>query len=121
MEWFHTITPALSEGEIQQRCTLINLPHLCSDVYEIITIDANGRHGEISCVWGLFQIEAYPVKNGMRFALISCPNALQWTITSRHDVTTLHCSINQVSPDPDFAESTQEFIENFRQGLGKAY
>ena len=119
MEWFYIISPTMAEHQILQHCTISNLPQLCSDVYEIINTD-NGRLGEISCVWGVFQIEAYPVKNGMRYALVSCPNALQWTITTRHDVTTLHCSINQAAPDPDFADSIRDFIENFHQGLQKS-
>ncbi|TCV86331.1 hypothetical protein [Sulfurirhabdus autotrophica] len=119
MEWFHIIVPTMAEQQILQQCTISNLPQLCSDVYEIIS-EKNGRRGEIICVWGVFQVEAYPVKNGMRYALVSCPNALQWTITTRHDVTTLHCSINQATPDSDFADSIRDFIDHFHQGLEKS-
>ena len=117
MEWMHVLSPALSENNIHKHCTLQNLPQLCSDVYEVNLTDTDGRHGEISCIWGVFQLEVYPIKNGVRYALTSCPNALQWTVTSRHGETTIHCSINQTTPDPEFAETIESFLLHFYLGL----
>ncbi len=111
MEWFHHIQPAIPESEIFRLCTLENLPLLCGDVYEIT------RPGEISCVWGLFTTRAEALKNGVRYALTSCPNALQWTVTTRNGETVIHCTINHAAPDPDFAESIQAFMDKFHDGL----
>ena len=114
MEWFHRIRPGIAEGRIRELCTLENLPRLCDDVYEVTGPD------EISCVWGLFAIRASQVKYGVRYALTSCPNALQWTVTTRDDVTTIHCTINMADPDPDFASSIQTFLDKFHNGLVEA-
>ena len=117
MEWLHILSPALSESAIHTHCTLQNLPQLCRDVYQVTASDTHGRHGEISCIWGVFQTEVYPIRDGVRYALTSCPNALQWTVTTRHGETTLHGSINQAQPDPEFADSIRDFMLNFYQGL----
>jgi len=117
MEWLHVISPALPESKIREHCTLLNLPHLCSDVYEVTVSDSNDRLAEINCVWGVFQTEAYPIKNGVRYALTTCPNSFQWTITTRHGETTLHGTINQATIDSDFADSIQDFMMHFYQSL----
>ena len=117
MEWLHVLSPALSESNIHTHCTLQNLPQLCSDVYEVTASDADVRQGEINCIWGAFKIEVYPLKNGIRYALTGCPNALQWTVTTRHGETTLHGSINQTTPDPEFAETIESLLLHFYQGL----
>ena len=64
-------------------------------------------------MWGVFEVECRLVRNGVRYALTSRPNAFQWTITSRHGETVVHGSINQMSPDPEFAESIEEFLHHF--------
>ena len=117
MEWFHTISPALPENAIHELCTLQNLPALCKDVYEVDEIDSNGQHAQISCVWGVFKTARRIIRYGVRFELTNCPNALQWTITTRNGETVLHCSVNQVIPDPEFAESIGEFMGHLHNGL----
>ena len=117
MEWSHRVPCAIPEAEIRNICTLHNLPELCADVYELTEWEPGSTQGVISCVWGLFQTEVHPIRDGVRYALTSCPNALQWTITSRNGETTLHCSINQTTPDPDFVESVDQFMANFFAGF----
>jgi hypothetical protein len=116
LEWYARIDPPPSAERLREVCTLADLPQLCADVYELTSVDGPGR-GEISCVWGVFEASVEPIRNGVRYALTSCPNALQWTVTTRHDETTLHCSINHAAPDPDFARSIADFVANFRDGL----
>lgn len=120
MEWFHVIRNGLVESDIRRLCTVENLPVLCGDVYEITHPASTDAAAEISCVWGLFAAHAEPVRNGVRYALITCPNALQWTITTRNGETTIHCTINQAAPDPDFAESIGAFMDKFHDGLSEA-
>lgn len=117
MDWAHTITPEISVATILQQCTLANLPHLSEDVYSVDHISADGSTANAECMWGVFEVECRPVRNGVRYALTSCPNAFQWTITSRHGETVVHGSINQMSPDPEFAESIAEFLQHFCSGL----
>ncbi len=116
MEWCYRLDPAIEPDRLEALCTLANLSALCSDVYEL-TGQTSDEWAEISCVWGVFDTRRTAVRNGVRYELISCPNALQWTITTRKGETTLHGSINSTDPDPDLAESIQVFLENFRAGL----
>lgn len=120
MEWFRTIQPAIAESDIRRLCTVSALPDLCGDVYEITQRPDDKEPAEISCVWGLFATNVEPIRNGVRYALITCPNALQWTITTRNGETTVHCSINDAHPDTDFAASIETFMDKFRDGLIEA-
>ncbi|BBO99340.1 hypothetical protein [Sulfuriferula nivalis] len=117
MEWACTLTPEIPVTELLARCTLANLPALCADVYSVEHVTTDGAYAHVGCVWGEFEMERRPIKNGVRFALISCPNAFQWSITSRHGATVVHGSINQMQPDPEFAESIVDFMQNFCTGL----
>ena len=47
---------------------------------------------------------------------MSCPNALQWTVTAGNGVA-VHCTIRRTEHDPDFIESLEQFVENWRIGL----
>ena len=116
MEWCHRIEPPIEPERLEALCTLADLPALCSDVYEL-TGQTSDECAEVSCVWGVFDTRRTAVRNGVRYELISCPNALQWTVTTRKGKTTLHGSINSLDPDPDLAESIRVFLENFRDGL----
>jgi hypothetical protein len=116
VEWFSSIAPTAPAERLRAICTLAELPLLCADVYELTAPQGSSR-GEISCVWGVFDASVEVIRNGVRYALTSCPNALQWTVTTRNGATTLHCSINQAAPDPDFAQSIADFVANFRDGL----
>lgn len=120
MECCYRIEPAIPAERLEALCTLRALPALCADVYELTgepVGDGDVERGEVSCVWGVFDTRVSRVRNGVRYELLSCPNALQWTVTTRGGVTTLHGSINQMEPDPDFAETIRLFLERFRDGL----
>jgi hypothetical protein len=103
MEWFYRVQPPKSPEELALLCKLPNLTKQCA---------------RIGCVWGPFAISLTPIRNGARYALISCPNALRWAITTYNGETLMHCSINQESTDPDFSASIREFKGNFRMGPG---
>lgn len=117
MDWSHIIIPEIPVTTVMQHCTLANLPQLCADVYSVGQIADDNATAHTECLWGVFELECRPVRNGVRYALTSCPNAFQWTITSRHGETVVHGSINQMAPDPEFAESIAEFLQNFCTGL----
>jgi len=116
MEWLHELHPAIPVERLETLCTLAALPALCVDVYSVEP-GHSPEHAEISCVWGVFATRRSLIRNGVRYELLSCPNALQWTVTTRNAVTTLHGSINQSEVDPDFATSLADFIDHFRTGL----
>lgn len=118
MEWFCQVEPSLSPEELTARCTLRSLPEQCASIYKVEGISADNLSAQIECVWGIFTVVFTPIRNGVRYALTNCPNALQWTITSDLDTTLVHCCINQATTDPDFADSIRQFTEDFRLGLG---
>ena len=121
MEWFYHITPGIPVETLTGQCTLAALPALCAGVYAVPEIDAAGQRATIECVWGVFTATVEPIRNGVRYALITCPNALQWTVTTRHGKTTLHLTVNDAEPDRDFVESIRErnrdvrFVYNTRR------
>lgn len=117
MEWFYYISPGIPVEAIIEHCTLANLPALCASVHAVPGIEAGGQRATIECVWGVFTATVEPIRNGVRYVLATCPNALQWTITTRHGKTTLHLTINDAQPDPDFVESIREFMESFHTRL----
>jgi hypothetical protein len=113
MEWFCHISPGIPAETLVEQCTLTALPALCAGVHAVPEIDAAGRRATIECVWGVFTATVEPIRHGVRYALTTCPNALQWTVTTRHGKTTLHLTINDTEPDPDFVESIREFMQSF--------
>jgi hypothetical protein len=116
MEWMYRIEPAVEVARLEVLCALSALPALCADVYEV-TESQLGERAEASCVWGVFDTRRSSIRNGVRYELLSCPNALQWTVTTCKGETILHGSINQEAPDADFAETIHVFLDNFRKGL----
>lgn len=118
MEWFCRVEPPLSQEEISARCRLRSLPEQCASIYKVENISADRLSARIECVWGIFTVVFTPIRNGVRYTLVNCPNALQWTITTDGGGTLIHCSINQETTDSDFADSIQQLMEDFRLGLG---
>lgn len=119
MEWFYHISPGIPVTAIAKHCTLANLPALCASVHSVPEVEADGRRATIECVWGVFTATVEPIRNGIRYVLVTCPNALQWTVTTRHGITTLHLTINDAQPDPDFVESIREYMESFHARLSE--
>lgn len=119
MEFFATaIIPASAEG-LQQRLTIRDLPHWCASIEEVPS-DAESS-GEIYSVWGAFHVRREALRQGVRFSLPGCPNALQWTVTTgsapepRH--TVIHATINRAEHEPDFIDSIRQFVDDWKAGL----
>ncbi len=117
MEFFCTVNKAVTPAELQSSMTISSLPTHCNSIYEVMHDD--GDHGEINCIWGVFIVHREVIKDGLRFTLPGCPNALAWTVTAENNnsETVVHLTINKQQPDPDFAESIEEFVEDWRAGL----
>jgi hypothetical protein len=73
--------------------------------------------GEIYCLWGQFEVRREPIRDGVRFTLPGCPNALAWTVTAESESVLVHCTIKRTEHDPDFIESIETFIEDWQAGL----
>ncbi|GAB0148205.1 hypothetical protein McPS_09450 [Marichromatium sp. PS1] len=63
------------------------------------------------------------LRGGVRFALPECPNALAWTLTETIDggAVMIHCTIARHDPEPEFVESIETFVEDWRIGLERCF
>ena len=120
MEFFATTIVPASAEDLQRRLTISELPHWCASIEKVLS-DAKSS-GEIYCVWGTFHIQREELRNGVRFSLPHCPNALQWTVTTGHQPnpqhTVIHLTINRTEQDQDFIDSIRQFVDDWKAGLG---
>lgn len=116
MEFFAEAERAMTAGEIQAEITGPRLAEFCDSIDEVMSWDAATDRGEMYCLWGQFQVSREVLKRGVRFTLPGCPNALAWTITEEPRGTVIHCTINQDVDDPDFLESLETFVADWRAG-----
>ena len=119
MEFYATTTIDASAAELQRRLTISELPRWCASIEKVLSDEVSS--GEIFCVWGTFVIRREELNGGVRFSLPGCPNVMQWTVTTgqqpdpRH--TVVHATINRTEHDPDFIESLQQFVDDWKTGL----
>ncbi|HEY5603758.1 MAG TPA: hypothetical protein VIM41_11675 [Gammaproteobacteria bacterium] len=119
MEFFtRTIIPA-SAADLQRRLTISALPRWCASIEKVLS-DASST-GEIYCVWGTFHATREELRGGVRFSLPGCANVLQWTVTTElppdPQQTVIHLTINRSEQDQDFADSLQQFVDDWKTGL----
>ena len=119
MEFYRNINKAIASGELHSAMTIADLPKYCDSIYEVMHDD--GDHGEINCVWGVFVIHREVIKEGLRFTMPGCPNALAWTITSEKDGADilLHLTINRDQHEEEFIESIEAFVDDWAAGLAR--
>ncbi len=115
MEFFRQINQASHPEQLQTTCTVQRLPELCNSIDSLL--NQQGESGEIYCLWGSFKVNREPIKQGVRFSLPGCPNALTWTITAGQTDITIHCTINRTEHDPEFIESIDQFVDDWQTGL----
>lgn len=119
MEFFATTIIPASAADLQRRLTISELPRWCASIEKVLS-DAKSN-GEIYCVWGTFHTHREDLREGVRFSLPHCPNALQWTVTTgqppnpRH--TVIHLTINRTEHNQDFIDSIQQFVADWKAGL----
>ncbi len=118
MEFFAIAQAGLDEQAIQEQITVESMEDYCDT---IAVLESDGEMGEIDTVWGGFPVQRQKIRGGVRFALLTCPNALTWTITSGFppapDGVVVHGTINRTEQSEEFAASVAEFIEDWRLGL----
>ena len=117
MERFARVKEAVATPWLQRELRVENLDRWCDAIDRVLA--HQGERGEIYCIWGQFRVHREVIKDGVRFSLPGCPNALQWSVTRDQDGegVTVHCTINRADPDPDFTESIEIFVEAWRAGL----
>lgn len=117
MEFFATSAVKLRAEELQRHVRIDNLPLWCASIDKVLSHE--GERGDIYCIWGEFRVRREIIRQGVRFSLPGCINALQWTVTMEEDGVRVHCTTNRVEHEADFAESLQQFADDWREGLDK--
>ncbi|AKH20553.1 hypothetical protein [Sedimenticola thiotaurini] len=118
MEFYRRVESKCSAAQLQALITLEQLPSLCASIDTLL--EQRGEEGQIYCVWGAFEVTRQKIRDGVRFTLPGCINALAWTITANPDHIVIHCTINRAEHDQDFIESIEQFVEDWRTGLAEA-
>lgn len=101
---------------------IADLPTYCASIERVLSLE--GDCGVIYCLWGEFAIRREAIRDGVRFTLPYCPNALAWTITGERTPQsstwiTIHCTINRETHEADFVESIHLFMDDWQRGLGR--
>jgi hypothetical protein len=119
MEFFATAIVPATVADLQRRLTIAELPRWCASIGKVLS-DAK-MSGEIYCVWGTFHAQRDELRQGVRFSLPHCPNALQWTVTTGHPLdtrhATIHATINRTEHDQDFIDTIRQFVDDWKAGL----
>ena len=117
MEFYRATDRSIAVTDLQALIMITDLPRFCKSIYEVMHDD--GDHGEINCLWGVFIVHREVIRDGLRFTLPGCPNAVAWTIAtdSNNDEIVVHLTTNQTQQDPDFVESIEQFVDEWVAGL----
>jgi len=114
MEFFRIIKVKTQDKTIQDELTIKNLELISSDIFVIG--DQNKTEANVGGVWGEFTLTRTNIRGGLRFALVECPNALTWTITTGilpdPDVIVIHLTINRQKQKESFIEEIEEFLDD---------
>lgn len=118
MEFFRIINKQTSEVTIQEKVT----PNSLEDFTEsMFVIEQGNENFAGATLWGEFQISYDKIKGGVRFALLDCPNGLQWTITTGYpperSKIIIHATINRTQKPEEFLEEINEFLNEWETGL----
>jgi len=114
MEFFRIIKVKIQDKIIQDKLTIANLESISNELFVIG--NQNTTEAEIGSVWGEFTLTRSLIRGGMRFALVECPNALAWTITTGikpdRDVIVIHLTINRKEQTVDFIQEIEAFLDD---------
>ena len=114
MEYFRFIKIKTQDTIIQNKLTIANLELMSNEIFVIG--DQNKTEANIGGVWGEFTLTRTLIRGGLRFALVECPNALTWTITTGinpdPDVIVVHLTINRQQQKESFIEEIEEFLDD---------
>lgn len=118
MEFFRIINKQVPEELIQQK---INPKNVDNYTETMLFLENSNTFFKGATLWGEFNISYDSIKGGVRFALLNCPNALTWTITTgfppERDKIVLHCTINRTQKPIEFIEEIHEFLDEWEEGL----
>jgi hypothetical protein len=114
MEFFRIIKIKTQVKDIQDTLTIENLELMSNEIFVIG--DQNKTEANIGGIWGEFTLTRNLIRGGLRFALVECPNALTWTITTGFnpdpDALIIHLTINRQQQKKVFIEEIEEFLDD---------
>lgn len=114
MEFFRIVGVGSQERTIQEFLSLRNLDKASSELFVIG--DQDEHEAEIGGIWGEFTLARSEIKGGVRFALLECPNALAWTVTTGYppasDSIIIHLTINRLEKNKEFLEEIEAFLDD---------
>jgi len=114
MEFFRIIKLKTQDKTIQDKLTIDNLEFISNQIF--IIGDQNNTRADIGGIWGEFTLTRTLINGGLRFALVECPNALAWTITTGikpdPDVIVIHLTINRKEQTVDFIQEIEAFLDD---------
>ncbi|WP_291104452.1 MULTISPECIES: hypothetical protein [unclassified Flavobacterium] len=118
MEFFKIINVQTTENQLHELLSFENFNSLNESLF---ILDYDNNSVNIGGVWGEFTLSRDQIRGGVRFALVECPNALTWTITTGYlpakEQIVLHLTINRMEIDQNFIDELNEFIDDWEQGL----
>ena len=114
MEFFRMIKLKTQAKTIQEELTIENLEFISNEIFVIG--NQNKTEADIGGIWGEFTLTRNLIKGGLRFALVECPNALTWTITTGilpdPDLIVIHLTINRQQQKESFILEIEEFLDD---------
>ncbi len=114
MEFFRIVKVKTSEQSIQEHVTLSALDYFSNEIFSLSAPAENEM--EIGGIWGEFTLNRIEIKGGLRFALVECPNALCWTVTTGYppdrDAIVIHLTINRKRKQQEFIDEIEEFLQD---------
>jgi hypothetical protein len=119
MEFFRIIKSKSSEESIQNHIKLNNLNELSTEIFNLV--DPGENTVSIGGIWGEFTLSRSEIKGGVRFALVECPNALCWTITTGYppdpESVIIHLTLNRLEKNQEFVIEIEAFLDDMSEKL----
>lgn len=123
MEFFRIIKVKTLDKTIQAELSLENLELISNEIF--IIGDQNKTEADIGGIWGEFTLTRNLIRGGLRFALVECPNALAWTITTGFqpdpEAIIIHLTINRQQQKETFIEEIEAFLDDQSTCLQKHF
>ena len=119
MEFFRIIKSKSSGESIQNHIKLNNLNELSTEIFNLV--DPGENTVSIGGIWGEFTLSRSEIKGGVRFALVECPNALCWTITTGYppdpESVIIHLTLNRLEKNQEFVIEIEAFLDDMSEKL----
>ena len=123
MEFFRIVKVKTTEHALQERIQLNNLDAVTNELFSLN--EPEGNEVPIGGIWGEFTLSRSVIKGGLRFALLECPNALCWTITTGYppdrDSLVIHLTINRQQKQQEFIDEIEAFLDDHNLCLKKLF